>query len=69
MGDVPLGAGLSSSASLQASVAMYLIGDGVIADPVHPGMVYITTFGGGVWHGAVDGKPGVEDIASKEIAP
>jgi len=41
----------------------------VIADPVHPGMVYITTFGGGVWHGAVDGKPGVEDIVSKEIAP
>ena len=41
----------------------------VIADPEHPGMVYITTFGGGVWHGAVDGKPGVEDISSKEIAP
>jgi photosystem II stability/assembly factor-like uncharacterized protein len=41
----------------------------VIADPVHPGMVYITTFGGGLWHGAVDGKPGVEDISSKEIAP
>jgi len=44
-------------------------GHRVIADPAHPGMVYITTFGGGVWHGPVDGKPGVEDIASKEIAP
>jgi photosystem II stability/assembly factor-like uncharacterized protein len=41
----------------------------VIADPEHSGMVYITTFGGGVWHGAVDGKPGIEDISSKEIAP
>jgi photosystem II stability/assembly factor-like uncharacterized protein len=43
-------------------------GHRVIADPVHAGWVYIDTFGGGVWHGRVDGKPGVEDIATPEIA-
>ncbi len=32
MGDVPLGAGLSSSASLQASVAWFLIQLGVVPD-------------------------------------
>ena len=41
----------------------------VTPDPANPGMVYINTFGGGVWYGKVDGKPGVEDIVSKEIAP
>ncbi|MDR3635803.1 MAG: galactokinase [Isosphaeraceae bacterium] len=32
-GDVPLGAGLSSSASLQAALAMFLIAAGVVEDP------------------------------------
>jgi photosystem II stability/assembly factor-like uncharacterized protein len=41
----------------------------VTPDPANPGMVYINTFGGGVWYGRVDGKPGVEDIATKELAP
>lgn len=33
VGDVPLGAGLSSSASLQASLARFLIASGVVDDP------------------------------------
>jgi photosystem II stability/assembly factor-like uncharacterized protein len=44
-------------------------GHRVTPDPLHPGMVYINTFGGGVWYGRVDAKPGVEDVATKEIAP
>lgn len=35
-GNVPLGAGLSSSASLQASLATFLLASGVIADPDGP---------------------------------
>ena len=44
-------------------------GHRVTPDPLHDGMIYINTFGGGVWYGRVDAKPGVEDIVSKEIAP
>jgi photosystem II stability/assembly factor-like uncharacterized protein len=44
-------------------------GHRVTPDPANPGMIYINTFGGGVWYGRVDAKPGVEDIVSKEIAP
>jgi len=29
----------------------------------------VTTFGGSVWHGSIDGTPGVEDIATPELAP
>lgn len=39
-------------------------GHRVIPDPVSPNSVYITTFGGSVWHGAVDGKPALEDIST-----
>ena len=40
-------------------------GHRVIADPLHAGMVYITTFGGSVWHGPVDGDPRApEDIVT-----
>ena len=41
----------------------------VTSDPAHAGMVYINTFGGGVWYGPVDGPPGVEDISTRQIAP
>jgi photosystem II stability/assembly factor-like uncharacterized protein len=44
-------------------------GHRVTPDPLHPGMVYINTFGGGIWYGRVDAKPGIEDMATKEIAP
>ena len=32
-------------------------GQRVIADPVRKGMIYVTTFGGGVWHGLGVGDP------------
>jgi len=38
-------------------------GHRVIVDPVHAGMIYITTYGGGVWHGPAQGDPQTaEDI-------
>lgn len=37
----------------------------VIADPVNKDLIYVTTFGGGVWHGPAAGDPqAVEDIAA-----
>lgn len=40
-------------------------GKRVEPDPVHPGMVYIITFGGGVWYGPAGGdSTAVEDITS-----
>lgn len=44
-------------------------GHRVTSDPLHPGMVYINTFGGGIWYGRVNAKPGVEDMETKEVAP
>jgi photosystem II stability/assembly factor-like uncharacterized protein len=39
-------------------------GHRVIPDPQDPGMIYVTTFGGSVWHGPADGDPqALEDIA------
>ena len=38
-------------------------------DPFNPKMVYVTTFGGSVWHGPADGDPSaVEDIVTPEVA-
>jgi photosystem II stability/assembly factor-like uncharacterized protein len=40
-------------------------GHRVILDPVNPDDIYITTFGGSVWHGPAAGDPdAVEDIVS-----
>jgi len=40
-------------------------GHRVVIDPHHEGMIYITTFGGSVWHGPAAGDPNaVEDIAT-----
>jgi len=44
-------------------------GQRVIPDPVHRNEVYITTFGGSVWHGAVNGKPRPVDIATPVLEP
>jgi photosystem II stability/assembly factor-like uncharacterized protein len=45
-------------------------GHRVIPDPVRPEMIYITTFGGSVWHGPATGDPmSHEDIATAGIAP
>ena len=41
----------------------------VIPDPTAPGKIYITTFGGGVWHGDANAKPGPQDIATPQLQP
>ena len=41
----------------------------VIPDPTSPGNIYITTFGGGVWHGNANAKPGLRDIATPRLQP
>jgi len=44
-------------------------GHRVIPDPMDPKKVYITTFGGSVWHGPAQGDPNaVEDIVTPAIA-
>lgn len=44
-------------------------GHRVIPDPLHHNEVYITTFGGSVWHGAIDGQQGSADIATPVLEP
>ncbi len=44
-------------------------GHRVIADPMNSHMVYITTFGGGVWHGSVDGEDRPLDIMTPQLQP
>ncbi|MGA2590245.1 MAG: hypothetical protein ABSH32_10050 [Bryobacteraceae bacterium] len=44
-------------------------GHRVIPDPEDPGKIYITTFGGSVWHGAVNGKDEAVDIVTPELQP
>lgn len=44
-------------------------GHRVIPDSNDPKSVYITTFGGSVWHGRVDGRPADVDIATPELEP
>ena len=44
-------------------------GHRVTPDPDNPKAIYITTFGGGVWHGSVDGKDLPVDIATPELQP
>jgi photosystem II stability/assembly factor-like uncharacterized protein len=41
-------------------------GHRVIADPTHPGMIYVTTYGGSVWHGPVAGD---QDAAGDIVPP
>ena len=44
-------------------------GHRVIPDPRDPGWIFITTFGGSVWHGPATGDPqAVEDIVSQPLA-
>jgi photosystem II stability/assembly factor-like uncharacterized protein len=44
-------------------------GQRVIPDPQDRNKVYITTFGGSVWHGSVNGKPEPLDIATPILEP
>jgi photosystem II stability/assembly factor-like uncharacterized protein len=43
-------------------------GHRVQADPEHPGKVYISTFGGGVWHIPLSG-PAAQDITTSRLKP
>jgi len=44
-------------------------GHRVIPDPADAEKIYITTFGGGVWHGSVNGEDRFVDIATPELRP
>ncbi|MDP9338538.1 MAG: hypothetical protein M3P45_06685 [Acidobacteriota bacterium] len=44
-------------------------GHRVTPDPADVKKVYITTFGGGVWHGSVDGEDRAVDITTPEMRP
>jgi len=44
-------------------------GHRVIPDPENAKMVYITTFGGGVWYGSVDGEDRPIDIMTPQLQP
>lgn len=44
-------------------------GHRVIIDPKDASKIYVTTFGGSVWHGSVNGKPAVLDIATPQMEP
>lgn len=44
-------------------------GHRVMPDPNHPSMIYVTTFGGSVWHGPAAGDPlAVEDIITPQVS-
>ena len=44
-------------------------GHRVVLDPLHRGMLYVTTFGGSVWYGPETGDPGAgEDIDTPIVA-
>jgi len=44
-------------------------GQRVMPDLEDPAMIYISTFGGGVWHGASSGDQRRPDIATPELQP
>jgi hypothetical protein len=44
-------------------------GHRVILDPKDPGKIYVTTFGGSVWHGRANGQPAIVDIATPQLQP
>jgi photosystem II stability/assembly factor-like uncharacterized protein len=44
-------------------------GHRVMPDLEDPGMIYISTFGGGMWHGASNGDKRQPDIATPEMMP
>jgi len=44
-------------------------GQRVMPDLKNPKMIYISTFGGGVWHGAASGDTRPEDITTPEMEP
>jgi hypothetical protein len=41
----------------------------VIPDPLDHNKIYITTFGGSVWHGSINGEQKPVDIATPALEP
>jgi hypothetical protein len=41
----------------------------VVPDPLDHSKIYITTFGGSVWHGSVNGQEVPVDIATPALEP
>jgi photosystem II stability/assembly factor-like uncharacterized protein len=76
--DVLYAAGFESSAWRSADRGLHWTripgfnfkwGQRVIPDPLDPSRIYITTFGGSVWHGAINGKKQPVDIATPVLDP
>jgi len=44
-------------------------GHRVIPDPLDQSSVYVTTFGGSVWHGSMNGRPEPVDIVTRALEP
>jgi len=44
-------------------------GHRVIPDPLDKASVYVTTFGGSVWHGSINGQPKPLDIVTPTLDP
>ena len=76
--NVIFAAGFESSAWRSADRGLHWVripgfnfkwGHRVIPDPQHSDEVYITTFGGSVWHGAINGQKGNTDIDTPALDP
>jgi photosystem II stability/assembly factor-like uncharacterized protein len=76
--DVLYAAGFESSAWRSADRGLHWTripgfnfkwGQRVIPDPLRHNGIYITTFGGSVWHGAINGQPRPVDIATPVLEP
>lgn len=76
--DVLYAAGFESSAWRSADRGLHWTripgfnfkwGQRVIPDPLDHNKIYITTFGGSVWHGSINGKKQAVDIATPALDP
>ena len=44
-------------------------GHRIVPDPASPDLVYVTTYGGGVWHGPAAGDPSAQDAVIVPARP
>ena len=44
-------------------------GHRVVPDPASPDLIYVTTYGGGVWHGPAAGDPAAQDAVTVPARP